>query len=208
MKVAAIVPAYNEEVTVGLIVRTLKRVSLINEVIVISDGSTDKTGEQARRYGARVIELEKNIGKGGAMKVGTNNTDADIYLFIDADLVGLKSNHINRLLDPVLQGTAEMTVGIFENGRLTTDLAQKIAPFLSGQRAIKKEVFDQIPNLEESRFGVEMALSRYTDKHETAVTIVLLPELSQVMKEEKRGLFRGIILRLKMYWEILRAVKL
>lgn len=208
MKVAAIVPAYNEEVTIGLIVRTLKRTQLINEVIVVSDGSEDKTAENAKKYGATTIELPENLGKGGAMKVGTEYTDADIYLFIDADLVGLTSNHIEQLLDPILIGTAQMTVGVFEDGRLATDLAQKIAPFLSGQRAIIRDVFDQIPNLENSRFGVEMALSRYTDKHDILVNVVQLSELSQVMKEEKRGLFLGIIYRLKMYWEILRAIKL
>lgn len=208
MKVAAIVPAYNEEITIGMIVRTLKRMPLVNEVIVVSDGSEDKTVENARKYGATIIELQENIGKGGAMKVGTQHTDADVYLFIDADLVGLTSDHIKRLLDPILAGTAQMTVGVFEDGRLATDLAQKIAPFLSGQRAITREVFDQIPNLENSRFGVEMALSRYADKHETLVTVVPLTDLSQLMKEEKRGLFLGIIYRLKMYWEILRAIKL
>lgn len=208
MKVAAIIPAYNEEETIGMIVRVLNRSQLVNQVIVVSDGSEDRTARFARRMGAEVIELDSNIGKGGAMKMGTEYTDADIYLFIDADLIGLKDKHISDLLQPVLVGKAEMTVGVFEKGRFATDFAQKIAPFLSGQRAITKQLFKKIPELEKSRFGVEMALSRYAHKHNNPVEIVNLPDLSQIMKEEKRGVLKGLLLRLKMYWEIIRAVKL
>ncbi len=208
MKVAAIVPAYNEETTISNVLRTLKHSPLINEVIVVSDGSKDRTAEISRRCGAKVVELEENVGKGGAMKVGTLHTDADVYLFIDADLIGLKNQHISELLEPVLRESVEMTVGVFEHGRLATDLAQKIAPFLSGQRAITKDLFNKIPDLENSRFGVEMALSRYADKNKTPVTTVHLVDLYQIMKEEKRGFFKGFVMRIKMYWEILRAVRL
>lgn len=208
MKVAAIVPAYNEEQTIGDVVKVLKASSLIAEVIVVSDGSCDGTAEKALASEAIVIELEENVGKGGAMKVGTTKTDADIYLFIDADLVGLTDKHISHLVTPVLNMEAEMTVGIFEEGRLATDLAQKIAPFLSGQRAIRRELFEKIPEVEHSRFGVEMSLSRYAEKHNTKVITVKLPALSQIMKEEKRGFIKGFCMRLKMYWEILRTAKL
>ena len=124
MKVAAIVPAYNEEQTVGDVVRCLKASPLIAEVIVVSDGSNDQTAIRAKEAGAIVVELKENVGKGGAMKEGTAHT-ADIFLFIDADLVGLTQNHISTLLEPVLNDRAEMTVGVFEDGRLATDLAQK-----------------------------------------------------------------------------------
>ncbi|HHT37312.1 MAG: glycosyltransferase family 2 protein [Candidatus Wallacebacter cryptica] len=208
MKVAAIVPAYNEERTVGTVVSALLSSPLIDEIIVVSDGSQDRTAEAARKAGAKVLELEENVGKGGAMLAGTKNTDADVFLFIDADLVGLNKKHIAGLLGPIIHQRAEMTVGVFDHGRLATDLAQKITPFLSGQRAVTRSFFLQIPELENSRYGVEMALSRYARHQHARVETVPLPDLSQVMKEEKRGLMRGFAQRLKMYWEILRAVKL
>lgn len=208
MKVAAIVPAYNEERTIGRVVRTLKASRLIDEVIVVSDGSVDKTAQIAQDLGANVVELKANIGKGGAMKIGTQNTDADACLFIDADLVGLNQTHIADLLHPIIVNCAEMSIGVFADGRLATDLAQKICPFLSGQRAVKRNFFDQVPELEHSRFGVEMALSRYAEKNHTLVATVELHNLSQVMKEEKRGLLRGFYSRLKMYWEIIRIEKM
>jgi len=208
VKVTAIVPAFNEERTIALVVESLQSSSLINNVMVVSDGSVDRTAAVARRHGAIVIELKENVGKGGAMKIGAYNTDADVFLFIDADLIGLNQKHISDLLDPVLTKGADMSVGIFEEGRLATDLAQKIAPFLSGQRAVRRELFEKIPELEHSRYGVEMALSQYADKQHCRVSVVHLHDLSQIMKEEKQGLLKGFCARMRMYWEIIRSVKL
>lgn len=95
-----------------------------------------------------------------------------------------------------------MTVGIFEKGRAATDIAQKMAPFLSGQRALKRELLDRIPYFELSRFGAEIALHRFATDHNIPVRQVALPDLSHVMKEEKLGLWKGIFARGKMYWEI------
>ncbi len=208
MKVAAIIPAYNEEQTIGEVAEALMNFESIDEVIVVNDGSEDQTAQVARRHPVTVIDLQENLGKGGAMVEGSAHTDADILLFIDADLVGLTQQHINQLLQPVVQGDADMTVGVFEEGRLATDLAQKIAPFLSGQRAIHRRLWDVIPELEDSRYGVEMTLSRYAEKNNSPVEVVYLQDLSQVMKEEKHGFWRGVVQRLKMYWEIIRRVKL
>lgn len=204
MKTAAIVPAYNEERTIGKVLAALTSTPLIDEVIVVSDGSTDATAEVARTFPVKVIELPVNVGKGGAMKIGANNTDAEVLLFVDADLIGLTPKHIADLLEPVTQGRAAMSVGVFEDGRLATDLAQKIAPFLSGQRVILRSVFQQIPDLENKRYGVEMALSRYAEREQIPVVHVELKHMAQVTKEEKMGFWKGFRARLRMYWEIIR----
>lgn len=208
MKTAAIVPAYNEEANIGAVLSVLVQCPhLLGEVIVVSDGSTDNTGDVARSYGVRVIDLPVNVGKGGAMKAGSLSTDAEVLLFIDADLIGLTPDHVQRMLEPVVSGQAKMSVGLFENGRLATDLAQKVAPFLSGQRAVHRSIVEQIPDLEHTRYGVEMAFSRYVEKHHIPVAKVYLPHMAQVMKEEKMGFFKGVRARLRMYWEILRAIR-
>lgn len=206
MKIAAIIPAYNEERTIGNIVEAVRQVPLICETIVVSDGSTDNTAQVARSYGANVIELTDNMGKGGAMAVGVNNTDADIVLFLDADLIGLRPHHIVDLVLPVADGRAEMTVGIFEQGRLATDLAQFIAPYLSGQRAVKRDLLTQLSHLELTRFGVEVALTRFAKTAGISVVEVELKDMTHIMKEEKLGVLRGFLARLKMYWEIAKCV--
>lgn len=207
VKTAAIVPAYNEEENIGAVLSVLSTCQCLDEVIVVSDGSEDSTAQVAQAYGVRVIELPVNVGKGGAMKAGFLSTDADVLLFIDADLIGLTEGHVRDLLRPVLAGEALMAVGVFEEGRLATDLAQKVAPFLSGQRAVHRKVMEELPDLEHSRYGVEVVFSRYAEKQNIPVAKVDLRNMAQVMKEEKMGFFKGFAARMRMYWDILRAIR-
>ncbi len=207
MRVVAIIPAYNEERTLGQVLDVVRSVPAVNEVIVISDGSTDGTARVARAHGAHCIELRENVGKGGALKAGIDRADADVYLFLDADLVGLRREHVEALLAPVLEGEAEMTVGVFDRGRVATDLAQLVAPFLSGQRAVRRRVLQDVPGLEASRFGVEVALTRHIRRHRIPVKLVPLDNLTHLMKEEKLGLLRGFVARMKMYWEIMKVTQ-
>jgi len=206
MKIAAVIPAYNEEATIGEIIRTVRQVPVISEVLVVSDGSTDNTAQVAEEAGARVVRLAANVGKGGAMMTGVKNTDADIVLFLDADLLGLRPQHVLDLLEPVVSGPAEMSIGIFEAGRLATDLAQFIAPYLSGQRAVRRTLFDRLPDLDMARFGVEVALTKFVKTEGIPVAEVELKEMSHIMKEEKLGLVKGVMARMKMYWEIAKYV--
>lgn len=204
MDVMAIIPAYNEEKTIGDVLAVLKEVSLVKKIIVVSDGSTDHTVQVARSYDVEVVELEENRGKGGALKAGLESVKADVVLFLDADLLGLTPEHVYNLLQPVISNEADMTIGIFEKGRIATDLAQKMAPYLSGQRALKFFLLEQISDLDVARFGVEVALNRFMESSKISVKEVILRDMSHVMKEEKFGVWKGMAARMKMYWEIIK----
>lgn|GEM_PF-78736 len=199
---SAVIPAYNEAATVGKVIETLKQVASITEIIVVSDGSEDATASVARRHGARVIELATNGGKGAAMTVGARAAREDILLFLDADLEGLTAAHVEALVAPLLEGSADMTVGIFSRGRSLTDLAQVVAPHLSGQRAIRKELFLAV-GAEKSRFEVEVLLTSEARARGWRVKKIPLINMTHIMKEEKRGLYRGVIARMGMYKDIL-----
>ena len=135
MRAAAIVPAYNEESTVAKVLEVLVTVPEIDEVILVNDGSTDRTSEIAASIpGVRVIDLPENRGKAYAMLKGARSTDAEVLVYFDADLIGLKPEHVIALLEPVLKQEVAMTYGVFTDGRWLTDLAQKVTPSLSGQR--------------------------------------------------------------------------
>ncbi|MDD2282096.1 MAG: glycosyltransferase family 2 protein [Eubacteriales bacterium] len=203
MKVAAVIPAYNEEKTIANVVRVLLSSPSIGQVIVVSDGSTDNTAEVAAQLGASVVNLPENLGKGGAMLAGVKNTDADYIMFIDADLIGLRQDHIDNLLAPIKTGEVAATLGVFKKGRVTTDLAQKIAPNLTGQRVIKTSLLELVRDMDISRFGVELALNRLLEEHQIKWAAVELPDLSHVMKEEKLGFWKGFLARLRMYKEII-----
>ena len=204
-RITSIIAAYNEEKTIGPIIDVLKRMPMIEQIVVVSDGSTDRTVDVARSRNVEVVDLIDNVGKGGALYRGLEYIRTDVVLLLDADLVGLEESHILGLVNPVTKREADVTIGVFEEGRFATDFAQKIAPLLSGQRAIRTDVIQNISDLEVSRYGVEVAMNRYIRKNDIKMKLVKLPGLTHVMKEEKMGLMKGFRHRVKMYWEILKS---
>lgn len=206
MSVSAIIPAYNEEKTIGNVLRIVKSISLINDIIVVSDGSTDDTANIARNYGVNVIELQENVGKGGAIKAGLEVCNSDIILLLDADLIGLNTSHVFDLLIPVINGEEDMTVGLFKKGRVVTDIAQKIAPNLSGQRVLKKYILEELPDIDLVRYGIEVALTKYVSNKDYRVKEIYLQDITHLTKEEKMGLLHGFSSRMKMYWDIVKVL--
>jgi len=204
MKVTALIPAYNEEKTIKNVIITIQNHHKVENILVVDDGSSDKTAFLAKETGVRVISFEKNLGKGAALQCGIKEINSDIILMLDGDLIGLKEKHINILLTPIFNDQCDMTVGVFNDGRGLTDMAQFFAPNLSGQRAVKANIIKNIGNLEKSGYGVEIAINKYVKKV-GRVKYVDLPDLTHVMKEEKRGFARGVVDRAKMYWDILKT---
>lgn len=207
MSIDCIIPAYNEEKTVGEVIDVVKKVDCIRNIIVVNDGSNDNTSLVANSKGVKVIDNVKNMGKGAAIKIGLENTDADIILLLDADLIGLTPSHIFDLLNPVLNNEADMSVGIFSSGRLATDLAQFVAPNLSGQRALKRYVLDTMNNIDITKYGVEVALTKHVQRMKYKVKNVEMKDMTHIMKEEKLGFIKGFKARLKMYYDILKCLR-
>jgi glycosyltransferase involved in cell wall biosynthesis len=204
LRVVVVIPAYNEAATLPQVIAAARAVPEVDEVVVVSDGSTDATPEVARAHGALCIELEQNVGKGGAMKAGIDRADADVYVFLDADLIGVTPEHVRALLLPVLRGETEVTIAQLDGGRVATDLASVVAPNLSGQRAVTRRVLQGMSGLETTRFGVEIAMKRYIKRQ--GIPVVRVPlDISHRTKEEKLGLLRGFLARLKEYWEIVKT---
>ncbi len=203
MKVAAIVPAYNEKGRIHVVLEAIKGASEVHEIVVVSDGSTDGTYELVSAdTSLKVVRLEPNQGKGGAMRAGAMNTDADVILFLDADLVGMDAEKVNSLVRPVAQNRADMAIGVFKGGRRSTDLAQFLTPYISGQRAMRREEFLKIPRVDKVRSGVETAITKYYRAHNLRVERVTLTNCTHCMKEEKLGYARGLVARIKMYADI------
>ena len=201
------IPAYNEGHRIDVAIRAVLEAALVNEVIVVSDGSADNTVAVARQFeGVRVVELPFNVGKGGAMCAGVAHTDADIIAFIDADLVGLRPNHVDQIIRPLLNGHCDMCIGVFRGGKFWSDTGQVITPFLSGQRAMYRRLFEAVPFLPEIRMGAEVTITTYAKRLKATVLKVVLRGVSNTHKERKLGFVKGATARAKMYREIAQAV--
>jgi len=201
--IAAVVPAYNEERRIGSVVEAIKASAVVDQLIVVSDGSTDGTYERMKGdRDIQAIQLRRNVGKGGAMCAGARRARADWLLFLDADLIGLTPDHIHRLLGPIVNDEADMAVGIFHGGRFLTDLSQYIAPSITGQRVIPRSFFLSLPGIQDVRYGVETAITFHARCQGLRIGSVVLQGVTHPLKEEKLGALRGGMARARMYYEI------
>jgi len=207
--VCAVVPAYNEGQRIRAVLDTLAQASSVREIIVVDDGSDDNTHAVASAHPAaqtgklRALRLPVNQGKGAAMRAGADATHAEVLVFLDADLIGLTPTHVDALVAPVANGAADMALGVFRHGRGPTDLAQRLVPNISGQRSIRRDIFLGIPCLTRSGFGVELAITHHIQQEGRVMTRVVLAGVTHPMKEEKLGLIRGALARLRMYRQML-----
>jgi glycosyltransferase involved in cell wall biosynthesis len=109
----AIVPAHNEEACIASVVLEIRAVDDELEVVVVDDGSTDRTATVAREAGARVVSLPFNLGIGGAVQTGfklAREEGFDLVVRLDGDGQHVASE-LAKLLAPILDGTADIVVG-------------------------------------------------------------------------------------------------
>lgn len=140
------------------------------------------------------------------MAVGAAASEAEIIAFVDADLSGLRPEHIDQIIRPLLDNRCDMCIGVFRGGKFWSDTAQRISPYISGQRAMTRSLFNSIPFLSEIRMGVEVTINTYAKRSKARVTRVVLRGVSNTYKEKKLGLVKGVRARTKMYAEIVRAM--
>ncbi len=209
LSVCAVVPAFNEAGRVGAVLDALDGAARVSEIVVVDDGSSDNTHAVAQAHPAaksgklRAVRLPANRGKGAAMRAGAETTNAPSLVFFDADLIGLTPTHVDTLVAPVVASRAAMALGVFRHGRGVTDLAQFLVPNISGQRAIRRDVFLAIPCLTKSGFGVELAITHHVQDEGLPIERVVLAGVTHPMKEEKLGLLRGARDRFRMYRQML-----
>lgn len=199
-------PAYNEEKTIRPILETLKASSYIDEVILISDGSTDNTKRVGEEVGVSIAhQLPLHSGKGKAMQHGVTHTDAPILFFFDADLLDLSEEHIKKVLLPVLEGKKVMNVAIRDRGPLAMKLAAHM-PLIGGERAMLRHVFEDIPERLKQGFMVEGALNYYCRSNKLAYGSVPCPGLKIRRKMQKVGVVRGFWQYVKMFYQVIKAI--
>lgn len=185
-ELAVCIPARDEAATiatvVGIIVRHLTAagggVPLVDEVVVVDDGSSDGTGDLARQAGARVVGGRTGSGgKGQAMRVGLDATGADLIAFVDGDVTNFGAHFVTGLFGPLLsEESTTLVKGFYQRplhgapvggGRVTELLARPVIDLLfpdlagivqplAGETAAPRWVLDKCGLAD--GYTVEMAL--------------------------------------------------
>lgn len=219
--ISMIIPAYNEEVKIKDTLESIKGIKEINEIIVVDDGSTDKTTKIASEVNSEkiiVLKLDKNMGKGYALNYGLKIAmeNADIIGFLDADL-GKSANDVKKLIDPILNDQADVVIAKFPPAKkkgglgFVKGLAKEsvfemtgveLDATLSGQRLFKKEVLEKLKEIPFG-YGVEVGMTIDILKHGYKIKEVLV---NMTHNETGRDL-KGFIHRGKQYYHIKKVLK-
>ena len=193
-KISVIICAFNEEKTIGSVILSVSETQIVDEIIVVNDGSTDDTQkiieELKNEIEIRDIHFVENKGKGFAMAVGVENSINEIVVFIDADLSNLNEEHFTQLITPVLNSEADMVLG----QATETLINYSLNPFKSftGERAVlKKDILPIIDKMKTARFGVETLLNLYYQSSGKIVKYVMLKNLEHPTKYEKTSSFQA-----------------
>lgn len=189
-KVSIVICAYNEEPTIEYVVRTCHEFNPGSEIVVVDDGSDDKTpeilAELKKELGIKLVTLEENQGKSHAMVIGVENAEREVILFWDADVLNIKKEHFDQLIRPVVSEDAEADMVLGSPSETLIDY--RVNPFksLTGERAMrKKDIVPILENIRDIRFGVETYINLYFQAHGKKVKYTLLDGLKHPTKYAK-----------------------
>jgi glycosyltransferase involved in cell wall biosynthesis len=210
LKVSIVVPAYNEQRTIGSVLGSvLKAIPDVHEIIVVDDGSKDKTAQIAKDLAGtepriRVLELSKNQGKTAALKRGFAASIGDVVIVQDADFE-YDPEEIPNLVAPIASGAADVVYGsrflVRRQARVLYFrhfLANQVLTFLSdlltdlnftdietGYKAFRGEIIRQMI-IESSRFGFEIEVTAKVAKLRCRVYEVPISYHGRTYEEGKK----------------------
>jgi len=206
--VSCIIPAHNEEKSISATLQAvLGAGDILKEIIVIDDGSTDKTKEIVKEFkNIRFLINEKNLGKSGTVASGIKESTGDYVMFLDADLMGLNSSNIISLITPILRDEADVVISM----RTNTPVWMRWFGFdsMSGERIFPKGVLDQnlqaISNLRS--YGLEVFTNRLIINNRLRVKTVKLDNITNPTKWGKKSFWQGIKGELLMWRDLFKTV--
>ena len=221
---SVVVPVYNEQATLGEVVRKLLSVPCLLEIIIVDDCSTDGTGDVARRLAetyshVRLVQHERNAGKSAALKTGFALTTGQVVIVQDADLEYDPAD-IFGLIRPILDGHADVVFGSRFLVRRATRvlyfyhyLGNKFLTFLSntltnlnmtdietGYKAFRGDIIRKML-IVSSGFGFEVEVTAKVAKLKVAIYEVPISYYGRTYAEGKKILMRDGLIAI---WQVIR----
>lgn len=191
MTIDAIVPCYNEEPRVGKVLQTLNDSPLIRKIIFVDGGSTDNSLKIAESFKkVKAVPLEKKGGKGQDVKEGLKYTESSAVFLCDADLIGLREDHIQKMLKKYEQNPQGLVVGLTQKNRFYSYhwIRANIFPLISGMRIISVDDLARVLSSPlATDYGIEPYMNYYFFKKRQPVAKVLLDGVNDIPKPNKEN---------------------
>jgi glycosyltransferase involved in cell wall biosynthesis len=219
MRVSFLIPAFNEEATIGEVLERIDQLGLDKQVVVIDDGSHDRTAEIAEQHGATVIR-QANAGKGAAIRAAIGQIDGDIAVIQDADME-YDPVEVPELIEPIVRGVADVVYGSRLRGgkpqraylfwhlvgnrflSLLTSLLYNttLSDMETGYKAFRADVLRSL-ELRENRFGIEPEITAKICKRKLRVYELPISYYGRTFEEGKKITWRD---GFRAIWVLLRV---
>jgi glycosyltransferase involved in cell wall biosynthesis len=208
-RLSCIIPAYNEGIRIANVLQAVVGHPLIGEIIVVNDCSGDDTCARVREYSnVLLLSNKKNQGKSNAIALGVLASTGDYLLFLDADLVGLTAADVTELIQPVLCGSAELSISLRSDALLPWRIIG--LDYLSGERVLSRALVE--PHMAEiahlPSFGLELYMNQLHLDNGGRLSVARWKHVSHTYKIRKYGVLRGILGEARMLMNILETIAL
>lgn len=206
MGISCIICAFNEAPRIGAVLAAVTMHPLVDEVIVVDDGSSDGTADAVKAFpSVRLISYALNRGKSFAMAAGVAAAKSAMLMLLDADLKGLTAYDVTALAEPVLSGRADIGISLRGNSLGVYRLLG--IDFVSGERVLRRELLSDV--LAEMQvlpgFGIELFMNERIIARRLSIAVVCWSEVAQTRKAEKMDMCRGTLAELRMLRDLARV---
>jgi glycosyltransferase involved in cell wall biosynthesis len=219
VRVSFLIPAFNEEATIGEVLERIATLGLDAQVVVVDDGSSDRTGEIAKEHGATVIR-QANAGKGAAIRAAIRAIDGDVAVIQDADME-YDPAEVPELIEPIVRGVADVVYGSRLRGGKAQRaylfwhlLGNRFLSFLTsalynttlsdmetGYKAFRADVLRSL-DLRENRFGIEPEITAKICKRKLRIYELPISYYGRTYEEGKKITWRD---GFRAIWVLLRV---
>ena len=203
LSVSCLIPAYNEGANIGRVLEVVEKLSFLDEIIVIDDGSSDNTSEvvqqhQKKNNALKLISSSVNCGKTVTIQRGVNACQGDIVVMLDSDLINLKPEHVRKLVSAIKDETYDLVILDRAGDRKAIWGWTNCARFFGGERAFRKKDFLQIEFPVQGGFLLEITMNLNFILQKKQIKTIYCDNLFTLHHYSKQGPKEGF----KHYWKM------
>ena len=207
IKISCIIPAWNEEKRINHVLEVITDFNLLDEVIVVNDGSTDETAKTVQKYSSSKLKLinhHGNKGKSAAILTGINESSGNLIVLLDADLIGLTTDNITKMVNLVLNKNYDLAILDRAGDRNAIWGWTNCARFFGGERCFWREDFLEVGISETNGYLLEVMMNFHYLILNKKIRNIYCDNLYTVHQYNKYGAFKGYHNYLKMAIKIVR----